>query len=97
MTERSLGIRRACPAKSLQGKKEETQKVFLFEYWEIRWIGPDKEPVRVDLNGSAGEPLWIAGAHTIKDRETAKQYWKKYGRGNKYYRLIHVKRYKTIK
>lgn len=73
------------------------KRKLLFEYWEIRWAGPVKEQVRVNLSVDAGEPLWIAGSHTMRNRKTALKYWKNCRFSNKYYRLIHVKRYKTIK
>lgn len=72
------------------------KRELIAEYWEIRWAGP-KEHLRVDLGFDAGEPLWLVGRGTMRSRKTALAYWKKHKGKNKYYKLIHVKRYKSIR
>lgn len=72
------------------------KRELIAEYWEIQWrdgTGQGRETVRVDVFGGK-PPLWAVGEHTIREHDDAKAIFKKYKKVNKFYHLIHVKRYR---
>ena len=75
---------------------KEQKRELVAEWWEIVWDKPGEKRCRIEMYSGGGANLLIPrGAYA--DREYARKDFRIHRRYNKYYKLVHVKRYRTVK